>query len=89
MLRALTERQDNKKYGIYLHFLDENTGGQPDYSRTKYRYELQASTVDHALLQAGAMTAAAYFGGDVARLAATIVGDADWRAHVRRAGRLR
>ena len=27
VLRALTERKDNKKFGIYLHFLDENTGG--------------------------------------------------------------
>ena len=80
MLRALTARTDNKKFGIYLHFLDENTGGLPDYSRTKYPYELQASTVDHALLQAGAMTAAEYFGGDVAAAAAPIVNDADWQA---------
>ena len=78
VLRALTERQDNKKFGIYLHFLDERTGGQPDYSRTKYRYELTASTVDHALLQAGAMTAAVYFGGEVATAAAPIVDDANW-----------
>jgi hypothetical protein len=80
VLRALTERQDNKKFGIYLHFLDERTGGQPDFARTKYRYELTASTVDHALLQAGAMTAAVYFGGEVATAAAPIVDDADWRA---------
>ena len=80
VLRALARRKDNKKFGIYLHFLDENTGGQPDYSRTKYRYELTASTVDHALLQAGAMTAAEYFGGEVAIAAAPIVDDANWRA---------
>lgn len=80
VLRALTSRKDNKKYGIYLHFLDENTGGQPDYSRTKYRYELQASTVDHAMLQAGAMTAAEYFGGDVAAAARPIANDANWKA---------
>lgn len=79
-LRALTGRDDNKKYGIYLHFLDENTGGKPDYSRTRYRYELQASTVDHALLQAGAMTAAVYFGGDVAEAAAPIIDQANWKA---------
>jgi hypothetical protein len=80
VLRSLVERDDNKKFGIYLHFLDERTGGQPDYSRTKYRYELVASTVDHALLQAGAMTAAAYFKGEVAELADRIIAGANWRA---------
>jgi hypothetical protein len=80
VLRALTSRDDNKKFGIYLHFLDERTGGLPDYSRTLHRYELQASTVDHAILQAGAMTAAQYFGGDVAEAARPIVKEADWRA---------
>lgn len=78
ILRALTNRTDNKKHGIYLHFLDERTGGQPDYARTRYPYELTASTVDHALLQAGAMTAAVYFGGDVAEAAQPIVDEADW-----------
>lgn len=79
ILRALTGRTDNKKHGIYLHFVDERTGGQPDYSRTRFPYELTASTVDHALLQAGAMTAAVYFGGDVAEAARPIVEDADWK----------
>jgi hypothetical protein len=80
VLRALAGRDDNKKFGIYLHYVDENTGGHPDFSRTKHRYELQASTVDHALLQAGVMTAAAYFGDDVADAAASIVDEANWQA---------
>jgi hypothetical protein len=80
VLRSLVTRSDNKKFGIYLHYLDERTGGLPDFSRTKHRYELLASTVDHALLQAGAMTAAAYFGGEVAKLANDICRDADWQA---------
>jgi hypothetical protein len=80
VLRSLVERRDNKKFGIYLHYLDERTGGLPDFSRTKHRYELQASTVDHALFQAGAMTAASYFGGEVARIADQICRDADWLA---------
>jgi hypothetical protein len=80
ILRSLVERHDNKKFGIYFHFLDERTGGLPDFSRTRYRYELQASTVDHALFQAGAMTAASYFGGDVERLVDVICRAADWRA---------
>jgi hypothetical protein len=79
VLRALIGRTDNKKHGIYLHFLDERTGGQPDYSRTKHPYELTASTVDHSLLQAGAMTAAVYFGGEVAEAARPIVEDANWK----------
>ncbi len=80
VLRSLLERSDNKKYGIYLHYVDADTGGQPDYSKTKHRYELMASTVDQALFQAGAMTAASYFGGEVAELVDCVVNDADWRA---------
>src|SRR6478609_10765271 len=80
VLRALVERKDNKKFGIYFHFIDSDTGGLPDFSKTKYHYELTASTVDHALLQAGAMTAASYFGGEVARLADKLAAGADWRA---------
>ncbi|GAG21817.1 unnamed protein product, partial [marine sediment metagenome] len=79
ILRTLFNRDDNKLHGIYLHFIDENTGGLSDFSRTKYPYELQASTVDHALLQAGVMTASSYFGGEVAQIADKIVRDADWR----------
>jgi hypothetical protein len=80
VLRSLVERKDNKKYGIYLHFIDSDTGGLPDFRKTKYRYELLASTVDHALLQAGAMTAGSYFHGEVARLADQIASGADWQA---------
>ncbi|HEY2828076.1 MAG TPA: glucoamylase family protein [Pirellulales bacterium] len=80
VLHSLVERMDNKKFGIYLHFIDSSTGGLPDFKKTKYHYELVASTVDHALLQAGAMTAASYFHGEVAKLANTITTDADWQA---------
>jgi len=80
VLHALVDRKDNKKFGIYLHFIDSATGGLSDFSDTKYHYELTASTVDHALLQAGVMTAASYFGGDVAKLADPLVADADWQA---------
>ena len=80
VLRSLVRRQDNKKFGVYLHFVDERTGGLPDFTRTRHPYELQASTIDHALFQSGAMTAAAYFGGEVAVLVDRIVADADWRA---------
>jgi hypothetical protein len=78
VLRSLLARTDNKKFGIYLHYLDSDTGGMPDFSKTKHRYELQTSTVDHALLQAGSMTVASYFGGKVAEAAETIMADAQW-----------
>ena len=61
ILHSLVDRHDNKKYGIYLHFLNGETGGSPDFSKTKYHYELTASTVDNALMQAGVMTAAFVF----------------------------
>jgi hypothetical protein len=80
VLRSLINRHDNKKFGIYFHYLDERTGGLPDYTRTKHRYELQASTVDHALFQSGAMTAASYFGGEVERLTDRICTAANWHA---------
>jgi hypothetical protein len=80
ILRSLTEREDNKKYGIYLHYIDSGDGGLPDFTKTKHRYEIQASTVDHALLQAGSMTVASYFGGKVAEAANRIIADAQWRA---------
>jgi hypothetical protein len=80
VLQSLINRHDNKKFGIYFHYLDERTGGLPDFRRTRYRYELQASTIDHALLQSGAMTCASYFGGEVAQLADRICADANWQA---------
>ncbi len=80
VLHALVSRRDNKKFGIYLHFIDSGTGGLPDYTKTKYHYELTASTVDHARLQAGAMTAASYFGDEIAKAAEPIVADANWQA---------
>jgi hypothetical protein len=79
ILRSLTERPDNKKFGIYLHYVDSETGGKPDFTKTKHPYEIQASTVDHALLQAGSMTAASYFGGEVAEVADKIIAEAQWR----------
>lgn len=80
VLRTLVGRTDNKKYGVYFHFVDERHGGQPDFSRARHRYELTASTVDHAIFQSGAMVAAEYFGGEVAAAAAPIVDDAQWQA---------
>jgi hypothetical protein len=80
VLRTLVGRTDNKKFGVYLHYLDSETGGPPDFDKTKHRYELLASTIDHALFEAGCMTAASYFGGEVAQIAKTIIVNTNWRA---------
>ncbi|MCA9231792.1 MAG: hypothetical protein KDA57_14170 [Planctomycetales bacterium] len=77
ILGALMSQEDNKKHGIYLHYVDLNTGGMHFAEGP----QVQASTIDHALLQAGAMTAAVYFGGKVAGLATQLVEDANWKAY--------
>ena len=76
VLRALISQTDNKKFGIYVHFPDMDTGGS-----THCGYEVLASTVDHALFLAGAITAAEYFGGEVEQLANQIIADTNWRAY--------
>ncbi len=75
ILRALIERPDNKRFGVYLHYPDLNTGGPSDAG-----YEIVASTIDHALLLAGALTAGAYFGGPVRELAERMEAESNWRA---------
>lgn len=75
ILEAILPRDDNKKFGIYLHFVDLNTGGM----HFAQGAQVQVSTVDHALLQAGAMTVATYFGGRVNELVDQLVEQANWR----------
>lgn len=78
ILRALVEDQGNKKYGIYLHYVDQNSAKL----RTDAP-EVQTSTVDHALLQSGAIPAAIYFGGEVRELVDQLIDEADWKAYAR------
>lgn len=75
ILQALIPRDDNKKFGVYLHYVDLNTGGMHQAERL----QMQASTVDHALLQAGAMVAAVYFGGEINELVDQLIAEADWK----------
>jgi hypothetical protein len=75
VLRALLACDDNKKFGVYLHFPDLNTGGLSHEG-----YEILASTVDHALFLAGAIVAAEYFGGEVARCTDRLIRDTNWKA---------
>ncbi len=76
VLRAMVSSDDNKRFGIYVHFPDRNTGGA-----SRRGYELLASTVDHALFAAGAIVAGEYFGGEAKSLADRIVAEADWNAY--------
>ncbi len=75
VLTSLLERKDNKKFGIYLHYPDYDTAGLSTSA-----YEVLASTVDTALLIAGAMPAGEYFGGDVAKLVDRLIAEANWKA---------
>ncbi len=76
VLRALLNRDDNKKFGVYIHYPDFNTGGL-----SKEGFEIVASTVDHALLLAGAITAAEYFGGEAKALTDRLIAETDWKAY--------
>lgn len=77
VLTHLMQRDDNKRYGVYLHYPDLNTGG---YSNVGY--EEVASTVDHALLMAGALVAAEYFGEEIGTLVERLVADTNWAAFI-------
>lgn len=76
VLRALIERDDNKKFGVYLHYPDLNTGGLSTEG-----FEILASTIDHALFVAGAITAATYFGGEVDGLVDRLIAETNWKAY--------
>lgn len=78
ILRALIDEAGNKKDGIYLHFIDRNNA-----KLVPNAPEVQTSTVDHALLQAGAIPAAMYFGGEVRELTDKLIEQANWKAYSR------
>lgn len=83
VLHGLLNRTDNKHRGVYLHFPDLNTAGV-----SLSGYEVVASTVDHALLMAGALPAAVYFEGEVAGLVDRLIAETDWRAFAVAEGQL-
>jgi len=76
VLSALLERQDNRKFGVYLHYPDADTAGL-----SRHGFEIVASTVDHALFMAGALVAAEYFRGTVAEFVDRIVAETNWKAY--------
>jgi hypothetical protein len=76
VLHALLDRTDNRREGMSLHFVHADTGAiYPTYNN-------EAATVDHALLLAGALPAATYFGGEVAALVERMAAETNWRHHV-------
>lgn len=79
ILRTIAADLSVRKAGMYYHFLDGNTGGQP-----KAAYERVVSTIDSAILFSGVLTASSYFGGDVAKLGDAIFEEADWQFFVAR-----
>ncbi len=72
-LRSLLDQPANRKEGLFFHFL--NPG---DASGRRVGTELVVSTVDSAILFAGAIVAGSYFGGEIERLADAMVDGADW-----------
>jgi hypothetical protein len=72
--RALQANPDNRKHGLFYHFLRaEDAGPQTDGP------EHAVSTIDTAILFAGLLVASSYFGGDCASIADRLVADADWK----------
>ncbi|MEO1129445.1 MAG: glucoamylase family protein [Planctomycetota bacterium] len=74
ILRSLRDHPDNRKEGMYYHFVDPKTGG-PGIGG----YERVVSTIDTALLLAGIATASSYFGGEIARIGDGLIAETNWR----------
>ncbi len=78
-LNALrTLKNSNAKYqGVFCHFVDLKNGNTTDLG-----YEKVTSTIDTALMIAGAIVAGEYFGGEVKQLADEIFAQVNWSAYV-------
>jgi hypothetical protein len=77
ILATLKAQPANRKHGLFYHFLDGDTAGQPDQA-----YEHVVSTIDSAIFFAGALTAGSYFGADIRQLSDELFAAADWKAFV-------
>jgi len=75
ILRTLAHTRTSRKFGMYQHFVDGDTG-----ELSPIAYEDVVSTIDSALFFSGCIVASSYFGGDTATLADSIVASADWSA---------
>jgi hypothetical protein len=66
--------EENRRDGVFLHFVHVDTG------RLYPPYHNEISTVDHALFLAGAIPAAAYFGGEVGAIVDRLAAETNWKA---------
>jgi len=78
-LKALrTIKKSNAQHnGMYCHFIDFATG-----NTTSLSYESSASSIDTALMVAGAIVAGEYFKGEVKELAEDIFAGVNWQSFV-------
>lgn len=78
-LKALRTLQGSsgRRFGLFAHFLDMETG-----DASLDAYEVGVSTIDSALMIAGALVAGEYFDGEVKELANEIYAEMDWSAFV-------
>lgn len=77
ILRSLLDQPLNRKAGHFYHYLDPVSAAP-----SRRGYEKVVSTIDSALLMAGALTAGAYFKGETDSLAQRLFDEADWRFFV-------
>lgn len=77
ILRTLRDAPGNRRHGVFLHFVNADNG------RIYPPYNNEISTVDHTLFLAGAMTAASYFGGEVAEIVHQLATETNWREYQR------
>ena len=73
ILHGLAANPNNRKAGLFYHFLDPITAGQPGRA-----YEHVVSTIDSSLFFCGVITASQYFGGEIKTIGDRLVRDADW-----------
>lgn len=73
VLTSLLDEPTNRKAGLFYHFLDGPTA-RPAHGE----FEFAVSTVDSAILFAGAIVAAEAFGGRTAQLTDSLLAQADW-----------
>lgn len=77
ILKALRDQPLNRKFGHFYHYLEPATAAP-----SKSGYERIVSTIDSALLLAGAVTAGEYFMGESRDIAMALFEDANWAAFI-------
>ncbi len=84
ILRALESNKQNRKAGVFFHYLEGQTAGPCSTG-----YETVASTIDAALLFAGMIAAGEYFGGESREIANRLIAEVDWNFYVAKGERFK